>query len=87
MLLVKAGRMIGDVQAGGQVLAREARILLEDLGMTPSLRQQPIKNSTDNRVPRTTGLPASTDGSTTMRGFSVMAYQTPDYCKTCSITT
>src|SRR5260370_19799656 len=33
---------------------------------------RPITNSTESRVPRTTGLPASTAGSSAMRGCSAM---------------
>jgi hypothetical protein len=47
-------------EAGHDVLVSYPRIIRHDVGFVPSLGHQSITNSTESRVPRMTGLPAST---------------------------
>jgi hypothetical protein len=47
---------------------REPGIVGDDVRLTPAVR--PITNSTERRVPRTTGLPDKTSDESTIRGFS-----------------
>jgi hypothetical protein len=70
--LLRAQRVARISEARDDVVVRDARVIPQDLGLVHPSAIKPITNSTDSRVPRMTGLPASTSGASAMRGCSVM---------------
>src|SRR6266853_3673615 len=56
-------RVTGIGETGDDIVVHDAGIVGQDIGFGPTIGQQPITNSAESRVPRMTGLPARTSGS------------------------
>jgi hypothetical protein len=59
-------------EARHDVVVSYSGVIRHDVGFLPSVGQQSNHESTESRVPRMTGLPASTVGSSAMRECSVV---------------
>ena len=61
------------------ILVGHSRVVRKDIRFAPPSAIKPMTNSTEGRVPRTTGLPARTSGSSVMREVSIVTGPAPPF--------
>ena len=76
---LRAQRIAGICQTGDDVVVGDVRGTRQDIGLGPPVGRQTDDESTESRVPRITGLPASASAASMMRGCAVMSINRSDF--------